>query len=287
MIFGVVQSENLPGVKNVPFNREANGKAIKELFDKGAHLIVLPECSNHQYILNSAEEVRDYSEPLDGKSVTYWSEIAAFYGGYIVGGILEQTERCVYNTAVLIGPNGYIGHYRKVHLFNWEKSYLNEGDLGFPTFQLEKLGIKVGMLVCYDLRFPEAVRSLAMKSCDVLLVPTTWTSIGKSMLWDANGYCLANYLAIAHTYTNKFAIVCANRAGIENGVQCLGSSIIVDSTSKVVGGPGSKLEADQILGEFDPNISRKKEIGKTNDLLQDRRPEYYFKSDGSQDFIKY
>lgn len=276
MKFGIVQPINLPGIENVPINRRENNKKIESLFQSGADVVVLPELANSQYMMNSLEEVESYSEPLDGPSVSQWSEIASSFHKYIAGGILERDGNCFYNTAVLVGPDGDVGHYRKVHLFNWEKKLLATGNLGFPAFELKEFGIRAGMLICYDLRFPEAVRTMALKGCDVILVPTTWTSIGKKVLWDRNGYCHANYLAIAHAHTNRMAFVCANRAGKEGNTSFLGASIILDSRANVVSRLGSKLEADQIIGELDPLLSRNKTIGEINHLIEDRKPEYYF-----------
>lgn len=276
MKFGIVQPDNLPGVEDVPNNRMRNGKAIEDLFRHGADLVVLPECSDHQYILTTMEDVRAFSESLKGPSVSFWIELARKWKRYIVGGIIEKDSEHYYNTAVLVGPDGYVGNYRKVHLFNWEKDFLTSGNLGFPVFYLADFDANISILICYDLRFSEAVRTVAMKGCDVLLVPTTWTSIGKKVLWDEQGYCLANYLAIAHSYSNRLSIVCANRAGEENGVQFMGSSIIVNAGSEVVGGPAANKEADQLLAEIDPVLTRNKKVGDKNNLLQDRRPEYYF-----------
>lgn len=277
MKFGIVQPNNLAGVENVPNNRKTNGETIEGLFRDGADLVVLPECSDHQYILSSVEEVREYSESLEGPSVSQWKDLATKWNRYIVGGILEKDGNHFYNSAILIGPNGYIGHYRKIHLFNWEKDFLTPGNLGFPVFYLEEFEINISILICYDLRFSEAVRTVAMKNCDVLVVPTTWTSIGKKILWDANGYCLANYLAISHSYSNRLSLVCANRAGKEKGVQFMGASIIVNENSEVVGGLGSNKDADRLLAELTPSLSRNKDVGAKNNLLEDRRSEYYFK----------
>ncbi|MFC7392840.1 nitrilase-related carbon-nitrogen hydrolase [Scopulibacillus cellulosilyticus] len=280
MKFGIVQSKNLSGIESVYQNRKANREAIEDLFKKGAKVVVLPECSNSQYVMKNKNEVLTFSEPLKGESYNCWSELASFYNGYIVGGILERDNNDIYNTAILIGPDGYIGHYRKVHLFDWEKKYLSPGNFGFPVFSLPDLDIKVGMLICYDLRFPEAVRSIALAGCDVLLVPTTWTSIGKKILWDDRGFCLANYLAVAHSYSNRLAIVCADRAGHEHDVRYLGSSLIIDSGSIVAAGPASKNCADCLIADLEPEASRNKKVGSKNDLFRDRRPESYFQPVG-------
>ncbi|MFT9846872.1 nitrilase-related carbon-nitrogen hydrolase [Aneurinibacillus sp. REN35] len=275
MRIGVVQTNNAPGMAAVDANRRSNDQAIEALFNDGAQIIVLPECSNHQYVMHSQEDVRMYAETLDGPSVGRWHALASAHGGYIVGGIIERDEGVFYNTAVLVGPDGPIGHYRKVHRFNWEKEFLSAGNIGFPIFHIGELDINVGMLICYDLRFPEAVRSMALAQCDLLLVPTTWTSIGKAVLWDEQGYCLANYLALAHTYSNRMAIACADRAGKEGDVRYMGASIIVDSMSRVAAGPAAKYDADRLLADVDVSLSKDKRVGTHNDLLRDRCPQHY------------
>lgn len=275
MKIGIVQPENLVGYGNINHNRENNGDMIQSLFEQGAMIVVLPECANTQYQMKSKKEVEQYSEELTGPSVARWTELAISNGKYIAGGIIERAADRYYNTAVLVGPEGYIGHYRKMHLFDWERKYLTEGDLGFPTFTISELDIKIGILICYDLRFPEAVRTHMLNGCDLILVPTTWTSIGKSMLWDDKGYCQANYLAIAHSHSNRIAFACANRTGREGDVTYLGASIILDSKAQVVAGPAEKQEADIMLGEINPSESRNKQVGLISNLQFDRRPEYY------------
>src|SRR5690625_4738516 len=131
------------------------------------------------------------------------------------------------------------------------------------------------MLICYDVRFPEAVRTHMLNGCDLILVPTTWTSIGKSVLWDEKGYCYANYLAIAHSHSNRLAIACANRAGQEGDVTYLGASLILDSHAEVVAGPASKDRAATLIAEIDPKQSRDKSVGELSDLKDNRRPEFY------------
>lgn len=275
MKIGIVQPDNFEGYENVEHNRKQNGEMIKSLFDKGATIVVLPECADTQFQMSSKEEVEQFSESLTGPSVLRWTELAMTNGKYIAGGIIERDGDEFYNTAVLVGPEGYIGHYRKMHLFDWERKFLTEGDLGFPNFTIDELDITIGILICYDLRFPEAVRTHMLNGCDLILVPTTWTSIGKSMLWDEKGYCHANYLAIAHSHSNRMAFACANRAGQEGDVTYLGASFILDSTAQVVAGPASKNKANILIGEINPKESRNKQVGTISNLQSDRRPEFY------------
>lgn len=275
MKIGIVQPDNLVGYENVTYNQETNGQMIQSLFDQGATIVVLPECANTQYQMKSKREVEQFSETLTGPSVKDWTERAIDSGKYIVGGIIERDADQFYNTAVLVGPHGYIGHYRKMHLFDWERKYLTEGDLGFPAFSIDELDLKVGILICYDLRFPEAVRTHMLNGCDLILVPTTWTSIGKSVLWDDKGYCQANYLAMAHSHSNRMAFACANRAGQEGDVTYLGASIILDAKAQVIAGPADKQNAVILAGDIDPSQARDKQVGLISNLQLDRRPEYY------------
>ncbi|WAH35212.1 nitrilase-related carbon-nitrogen hydrolase [Alicyclobacillus dauci] len=275
MKIGVVQTKVKSGIEHVNENRVINGRMAETLFRQGAQIVVLPECANHQYMMSSRDEVTRFSEPLNGPSVRYWIELAQKHNGYVIAGMLEREGDDVFNTAVIAGPTGVVGHYRKIHLFDWEQNYLSPGNLGFPVFELEGMNARIGMLICYDLRFPEAVRSLMFMGADAILVPTTWTSIGKSVLWDAQGYCLANYTAIAHAYCNKLPMVCADRAGHEGDVQFLGASLIVDQNAMVIAGPCSGEEAACLLADIDLQASRSKQVGRMNNLVADRRPGFY------------
>src|SRR5205085_1136049 len=94
----------------------------------------------------------------------------------LVTGFLESDGDYIYNTAIAIDKNGNLtGHYRKVHLFYYEKIVFNTGDLGFPVFDIEVRSgekVKLGMLICYDWRFPEAARSLALQGAEIIAVPS-------------------------------------------------------------------------------------------------------------------
>ncbi|MDA8195014.1 MAG: hypothetical protein M0Z53_13590 [Thermaerobacter sp.] len=259
----------------VAANRDNAARMAADLFERGAELVVLPELTHHGYFPKDRHTVEALGEDLEsGTSVGDWMRIARQYHGYIVGGLLERDDAGLYNAAVLVGPAGLVARYRKVHLFDWEKKWLLPGNQWVAAY-LPDLDVTVGLLVCYDLRFPEAVRQIADQGADLLAVPTTWTSIGKPVLWDDGGYCLQNHLAIAHAYCNRLAVVCADRVGQERGVTYLGASLAVHPSGQVAAGPLAGTAAMARVAEVDVRAARSKELGLGNHLVRDRRPELY------------
>lgn len=271
MRVGMVQLLIDPDANRTVENREQSGAEIQTLFERGAKLVVLPELTNIGYFPSSREMVEGLSEDLDcSESVQQWQMLAHQYQGYIVGGILERDARGIYNSAVLVGSSGVVAKYRKVHLFNWETQWLTPGNVSVTAY-LNDLDVTVGLLICYDLRFPEAVQRLADEGADVVAVPTTWTSVGKPILWDDSGYCLQNHVVIAHAYCNRLAFVCADRIGQEHGVTYLGASIAVQPSGMVAVGPLAGTAAQSQVAEIDIEEARVKSVGQYNDLVRDRR----------------
>jgi predicted amidohydrolase len=243
------------------------------VFDQGADLAVLPECALHRYVLDRPEDVRALAETVPGPTVEAWQGVSAARGGYVVGGILERDGDRFYNTAVVVGPEGLIGRYRKMHRFGWEQNWLEAGE-GLILVTLRAFDVRLGVLVCYDLRFPEAVRALAFQGMDILAAPTTWTSIGKRTLWDAAGYCLQDHVAIAHAYQNHVAVVCADRIGREGSVRFLGASIGVSPGGDVAVGPLPRDEESLAVADMDLSSARQKTVGGAGNLWRDRRASY-------------
>jgi len=274
MKVGIVQLEAQPGSAAIEHNRDQACRSVKNLFGKGASLVVLPECTHYQYFPDSSAMLNELAEPLTGPSVQRWSELAASYRGYIVGGILEKDSDGIYNTAVLIGPRGLVGRYRKLHRFGWEREWLLAGN-ELPVFDLPSLGARIGLLICYDLRFSEAITQLTLAGIDLLAVPTAWTSIGKRVLWDQYGYCPQNHLAVGHAYAHHIAVVCADRVGREGDVTFRRSSIAVQPGGEVAIGPLDGHQTAAVIADLHIEGSRDKRIGTAGNLLRDRRSECY------------
>ena len=149
-------------------------RLIQEAAEKGAKLIVLPELCNTGYAFNSRDEVYPLAEKApEGETIRAWIKTAKDLNVYICGGFVEldEDEIRIFNSSVLVGPEGHIGTYRKLHLWNTEKYFFEPGDTGLPVFNTP-IG-RIGMLICYDLWFPEAFRILKL-GADVICCPSNW-----------------------------------------------------------------------------------------------------------------
>jgi len=165
-------------------NRRLSVRAATELFAGGAQLVVLPELIVPGYGTDPSR-LEALAETLDGPTVTAWAQAAADAGGYLAGGICERDGDRLYDSAVLVGPEGVVLHYRKLHLFGEEKSVFAVGDVGLPVARTP-FGV-VGLCICYDLRFVETIRALSLMGAELVCVPTAWLSGFNSRRWDAEG----------------------------------------------------------------------------------------------------
>jgi len=268
---GVAQLSLAPG--KPAENRTRTLETIHQARDAGVELLVLPELATTGYVFADRDAAMRQAELVPhGPTVRAWIAACSQARMHVVAGILERAGEDVYDTAVLVGPQGYIGAYRKVHLFDREKTLFRAGR-NWEVFDTP-LG-RVGLLVCFDLRFPEAPRILALMGAEIICVPTTWTDLYKDSPWDERGFCMANYLALAHAYANRTIIACADRIGTEDGVRYLGCSLIVDPFGKVVSGPVPPEVEGIFFADVDPKAALSKSLGDHNDLWRDRRSDLY------------
>lgn len=246
---------------------------IEEAARQAVDLIVLPEMCISPYLLKDAL-LDDWAEAVpEGVVLQRWLRESQKHNLYIIAGILERAGDKYFNSAVAIGPQGLLAHYRKAHLFSWERHRLEAGDNGFST--LDVSGTKTGILVCYDLRFVEVVRLLALAGVQMLCVPTTWTDVGKPQPLDRHGWCAAAHLAVGHAYANKMFMLCAGRVGQEGTVRYLGNSLIVGSNGQTLAGPADPETETILVAEIDPSQASNKHIGQDNDVIGDRRTDLY------------
>jgi N-carbamoylputrescine amidase len=220
-------------------NRQLSLDAAGALFEQGAQLVVLPELIVPGYRLDASFQT-DGSEPLDGPTVRAWQELAARVGGYIAGGICERHDQRLYNAAVLVGPAGTLLHYRKLHTFGHERGIFAPGDLGLPIARLP-FGT-VGLCICYDLRFVETARILALRGAELICVPTAWVAGFDQRRWDREGFCPQARGAQLQANLDQVYIACASQAGDAWEQQFLGSSVVCDPYGAVPLGP---LPADR------------------------------------------
>lgn len=244
---------------------------ITEAADNGAKLIILPEMCTSGYIFNTREEVAAMAEEVPGgNTVKTWESIAAEKDIYLVAGLLEKDGEKFYNTAVLIGPEGFIGKFRKMHLWDEDKVWYEPGDLGIPVFQTP-IG-RIAIIICYDMWFSEMWRIAAMKGADIVCVPTNWLKID-GLPEDVQS--MAPYMAMVAANTNCMFVACADRVGFERGTTFPGLSLIVGPSGIPSAGPASTTEEAILYHECNMSDARKYNWNDHNVLFRDRRTDYY------------
>ena len=267
-----------PQVGQKQRNLERSLRFIEEAADAGAGLVVLPELSNTGYVFETREEAFELAEPVpDGPTVRAWAEVARARGLHIAAGIAERAGQVLHNSAVLIGPEGHIGTFRKAHLWNEENLFFEPGDLGFPVFET-RLG-RIGMLICYDGWFPESWRLLALQGADLVCVCTNWVPIPGQ---DPKREAMANILCMAAAHSNSFFVAAADRVGTERGQPFIGQSLIVGCSGWPMGGPASPDREELVIADCNlADARRKRNWNEYNQVLRDRRGDLYGEMLGS------
>lgn len=239
---------------------------------EGASLIVLPELTNTGYNFASRAEAFEMAETLpDGETTQAWIAIAQRLNIHLVAGIAERDGPRIFNSAVVIGPTGLLGTYRKLHLWANEHLFFEAGDLGLPVFETP-LG-RIGVVICYDGWFPEVYRLLAMKGADLVCVPTNWIPMAGET---PEGIAMANTLTMAGAHINGLNIICANRVGIERGQEFIGQSVIVASNGFPIAGPASRTGEEILYAAINLDQSRSgRNLNTFNHVLRDRRGDIY------------
>jgi N-carbamoylputrescine amidase len=239
--------------------------------DQGAKLIVLPELCNSGYVFDNRAEAYELSEEIpNGPSCKAWIKAAQEKNVYIVAGIAERDGLNLYNSSVLIGPEGYIGLYRKLHNWYEEKLFFEEGNLGLPVFQT-KIG-RIAMIICYDKWFPEVWRICALKGADIICSPTAWVPHAH----EEGMYPLADYLCMAAAHCNSVFVAVADRTGTERETQFVGYSIIVGPDGLPLAGPASADKEEILIADCNLSEARKsKHWNEFNGPIRDRRTDVY------------
>lgn len=242
---------------------DANRSALEKLIKIGsdADLLVMPELANSGYNVQSKEEAFALSENLSSSpTLELLKTLAAENELLLVCGILEEDDGDLYNSAVLVGPSGFIGKYRKVHLFWNEFDFFQPGNLGFPVFKTD-YG-RIGILICFDWIFPEAWRILALNGADVICHPSNLV------------LPYAQQAVPVHCIMNRIFTITSNRYGEERGVRFSGRSIIASPEGKVLAEAPEK--DDSVLWQpLQLEQARNKQITPRNHVFADRMPKAY------------
>lgn len=244
----------------------------------GANLVVLPELCNSGYVFNTRQEAHELAEEIpDGPTCQEWVGAAARHKMHIVAGIAERERSSLYNAAVVVGPEGVIGTYRKNHLWAAENLFFEPGNLGVPVFHTD-IG-RVAVAVCYDIWFPEIFRLAALQGADILCVPTNWVPMPEQPPGLPK---MSNILAMAGAHANSMFVAAADRIGTERGQPFIGSSLVVSHTGWPIAGPASEDHAEMLIA--DANLSdarRKRNWNDFNQVLRDRRIDLYAENLGA------
>lgn len=240
------------------------GPNVREAFDlmdkQPADLWVLPELFTSGYNFKTKKEAAKCAERADGPLSTVLKAYAAKNGCAIAAGFAEKAGSKLYNSALLVKPDGKTRVYRKSHLFAAEKKFFAPGDTGFWVEDVK--GVKVGLMVCFDWFFPESTRTLALKGAQVvahcanLVLP--WCPEGMKFR------CLENRVYAATS----------NRIGSERGLRFIGNSQIVAPNGTLLARAGDH-ETRSLVLSVDAWTAKDKKLNKLNDLFADRRPKLY------------
>lgn len=242
---------------------DANVARLGQLLPQAAKadLVVLPELANSGYNFLSRQMAEDTAETDSGRFVQFLTQQAADLDCHIVSGYNERDGGQLFNSAVLVGPQGLIGKYRKQHLFVNEPDFFAPGNVGLPVFDLGFC--RVGLLICFDWMFPEAWRILALKGADVICHPSNLVIPG-----------LCQRAVPIHALINGVYTITANRTGTEGDLTFTGLSTIASPRGEVLA-QATQAEEGVVVVDIDITRARDKMITPRNDRLTDRRPDCY------------
>jgi predicted amidohydrolase len=242
---------------------------LAEAAEQGAKLVVFPECAVTGYCFESLEEALPWGESIPGASTERIGVACAGLDIFAVFGLLERVEDRLYNACVLLGPQGVIGSYRKIHLpFLGIDRFVTAGDRPFEVH--EAAGLKVGMNICYDGSFPESSRVMALGGADLVVLPTNWPP---------GAECFAEHVINTRAMENGIYYIASDRIGEERGFSFIGGSRICDPNGRTLD-TADHTDPAILYGEVDPSRARNKRYVRVPkqheiDRFEDRQPRWY------------
>jgi predicted amidohydrolase len=269
MAFRVAALQLDPQLGEVDRNLDRIGRAVAEAAAEGAELAVAPEAAVTGYAFASASEAMPVARRATASAADRLAEMAARHRISIICGSIEAEAEELFNAALLLTADGRRFVYRKTHLpFLGVDRFVTPG--GDPPFVVDLGAVRVGMLICYDLRFPEAARICALEGADLIALPTNWPQ-GVEFH--------PQLFAPARAAENHCYLVAADRVGTERGVTFIGRSLIVDFDGKPLAQAGTTDE-ETLLADVDPGAARATHVRRRPgehewDTIADRRPGLY------------
>lgn len=259
MKIGYAQTSPLFGEK------EKNFEEVRSLLSGvTADLLVLPELFATGYTFTSKEEARELAETRHGKTADFLKELSKHTGATLVGGFVEIDEEKIYNSLLIVSGENVIDTCRKIHLFNKETVWFTPGNKPLKVYDIN--GVKIGAMICYDWMFPEVCRTLALQGMHVLAHPSNLVL----------PYC--QRVMVTRSIENRIFTVTANRIGAEQRGE---DNFTFTGASQITGTDGTVLssaptDAPHVaVIEIDEKQAENKMINKFNDVIKDRRQNFY------------
>lgn len=259
-----------PKIGDLAYNRTLTERAIRSAALQGAQVVVLPELIQSGYLFADRNEALALAETWEGPTLRLWQALARELNIVVVGGFCEHLpDDELANSAALIDPQGLRAVYRKAHLWDAEKEIFRAGNAAPPV--VETVHGRIGMLICYDLEFPEWVRLPALAGADLLCAPVNWPDGPRPQTERP-----AEVLRVqANASVNRMFIAACDRYGHERGVGWVQGSVIVDADGYPLAGPAEQGGEQMLLASLNLAEARNKRISARNDLHVDRRPSLY------------
>ena len=250
-------------------NRNKMIASIRAAAERDAQLVIFPECALTGYAFNSLDEAVPFAEKLDGRSAQAIAEACRETRAYAIAGFIEADGDKFYNAAMIVGPDGVVGSYRKVHMpYIGIDRFLTPGDRPFQLFDLP-FG-KVGVNICYDISFPEPARVLKLMGAELMALITNWpTAAWRSPQFVAQTRALENHVFYA----------AVDRVGTERGWEFIGRSKVIDCNGDTLSEASAdaeellvvSVELSEANNNRIVNVAGAYEV----DRVKDRRPEFY------------
>jgi predicted amidohydrolase len=266
MRVGLAQCAPVPGDVNV--NLERCLGHLTEAHEAGCDLVVFPECALSGYMFTTRAAARAAATDIDGEAIRRLADACRTLRLHCVIGVLVVRDDLLWNSALLLGPDGLIGRYDKTHIPPLgADNYVVAGAGPYVVYSTD-IG-RIGLQICYDWRFPEVTRSLALAGADLVVMPTCTPALATE---------LADFVPRTRAVENAVFFVMVNRIGPEAQVDFLGRSQVVDPDGRVLVDAG--IREGLVTADIDVQKARTKDREQGDGLydlaiMTDRRPELY------------
>jgi 5-aminopentanamidase len=248
---------------------QAAERAVEEAAATGAELVVLPELTTTGSSFADAAEATSRAEPVTGRTIEALRELSARHSVVLVAGWCESSgSDRPYNSAVVLDRGTLLARYRKTHLWDQEKVIFAAGSEPAPVVET---GVgRIGLVICYDLEFPEVTRRLARQGAQLVAAPANWPLLPKPV----GERPIEVAKAQAAAAQNRIFVAVADRCGHDRGYDWTGGSVICDVSGYLLA-EAATGKPDVVSATLDLGAADDKTLGPLNDAFGDLRPEHY------------